>query len=97
MTYIYYYLFTLNVILPFVQSKTENSFSSFSEQPQDYHSIIKFVDEQNSHDVKNNLNVEIVQKAFKEYKDDINQSLSDLDTKVILFEGFELCFLLYFI
>ena len=66
----------------YVQSKTENSFSSFSEQPQDYHSIIKFVDEQNSHDVKNNLNVEIVQKAFKEYKDDINQSLSDLDTKI---------------
>ena len=66
----------------YVQSKAENSFSSFSEQPQDYHSIIKFVDEQNSHDVKNNLNVEIVQKAFKEYKDDINQSLSDLDTKI---------------
>ena len=57
----------------YVQSKAENSFSSFSEQPQDYHSI-KFVDEQSSHDV----NLELVQKAFKEYKDDINQSLSDL-------------------
>ena len=61
----------------YVQSKAENSFSSFSEQPQDYHSI-KFVDEQSSHDV----NLELVQKAFKEYKDDINQSLSDLDTKI---------------
>ena len=66
----------------YVQSKAENSFSSFSEQPQDYNSIIKFVDEQSSHEVRNNLNVEIVQKAFKEYKEDINQSLSELDTKI---------------
>ena len=48
-------------------------------------SHIKFVAEQQSD--RKNVNIEIVEKAFKEYKADINQSLSDLDTKINHLDG----------
>ena len=68
----------------YIQSKPGEQLS-FTTASEDFHSI-KFLDEptqQGKHDGKNNvINVELVQNAFKEYKEDINQSLSELDTKM---------------
>ena len=66
----------------YVQSISDQLYDG--EKSDDF-SHIKFVAEQQS-DHKN-VNVEIVEKAFKEYKSDINQSLSDLDTKINHLEG----------
>jgi hypothetical protein len=68
----------------YVQSKTADL--SFTTQ-EDFQSI-KFLDEQEEkNDGKNVVNVELVQNAFKEYKKDINQSLSELDTKMSRLES----------
>ena len=65
----------------YVQSKAAADLSFTTQE--DYHSI-KFLDEQHEreNDGKNVVNVELVQNAFREYKEDINQSLSELDTKI---------------
>lgn len=66
----------------YVQSISDQLYDG--EKSDDF-SHIKFVAEQQSD--RKNVNVEIVEKAFKEYKSDINQSLSDLDTKINHLEG----------
>ena len=64
----------------YVQSKADSNLSF--TQSTDYHPI-KFIDEQTD----KNVSVELVQNAFNEYKLDINQSLSDLNTKINRLEG----------
>lgn len=58
----------------YIQSKADGSF-----QNTDFQSI-QVVEGQ--YPDRNVVNIELVQNAFKEYKSDINQSLSDLDTKL---------------
>ena len=61
----------------YVQSKAADL--SFTTQ-EDFQSI-RSLDQEQKNDGKNKT-VELVQNAFKEYKEDINQSLSELDTKM---------------
>ena len=66
----------------YVQSK---AFKDLSFTTQEDFQSIKFLDEHQEpkNEGKNNImTVELVQNAFKEYKEDINQSLSELDTKM---------------